>query len=66
MHSRLAVLMAERDPRMNRSELSRQTGLALTTLNRLYNDDFTRVDTATVETLCHYFSCELTDLFVLK
>ena len=66
MHCRLAVLMAERDPRMSQSELSRQTGLALTTINRLHNDNFTRIDTTTIETLCNYFSCELTDLFVLK
>lgn len=66
MHSRLAVLMAEKDPRLSQRELSRQTGLAPNTINKLHNDDFDRVDTNTIETLCAYFQCGLTDLFVLR
>lgn len=66
MHSRLAVLMAERDPRLSQRELARRTGLSPATVNKLHNDEFDRVDRNTVEVLCNYFGCDLGDLFVLR
>lgn len=66
MYCRLAVLMAEKDPRLTQRRLSRETGLSVTTVNRLHNNEFERVDTSTVNTLCNYFGCEVGDLFVMK
>ncbi len=66
MYCRLAVLMAEKDPRLTQRQLSRDTGLSVTTVNRLHNNEFERVDTSTVTTLCNYFGCDVGDLFVMK
>lgn len=54
------------DRRLNQRKIALETGLATSTLNRLYNNDFTRVDVQTVETLCNYLGCEIGELFVLK
>jgi len=64
--SRLAVLMAERDPRMSQRELAEKSGVSTMAVNRLYNNDFKRVDTETLEKLCAFLECELSDLLVLK
>lgn len=56
----------KRSRRLTQRKLAEQTGIASTTLSRLYNNDFTRVDTSTVERLCEYFSCDIGDLFILK
>ncbi len=66
MYCRLAVLMAEKNPQLTQRQLSEETKLGVTTINRLFRNDFSRVDTNTVETLCAYFGCEVGDLFVLK
>ncbi len=52
--------------RLNQRRLAKETAIAATTLNRLYNNEFTRVDVNTVETLCNYFGCEVGDLFVMR
>jgi putative transcriptional regulator len=56
----------EQSWRLTQRRLADETGVAVTTINRLYRNDFTRVDVNTVEKLCDYFSCEAGDLFVLK
>ncbi|WP_072143581.1 helix-turn-helix transcriptional regulator [Pseudanabaena sp. 'Roaring Creek'] len=66
MYCRLAVLMMEKDTRLSQRELSRRTGLSVTAINRLHNNEFDRVDAATINTLCNYFNCEVGDLFVMK
>lgn len=66
MKSRLAVLMAERDPRMSQRELAEKSGVSTMAINRLYNNDFKRVDTETLEKLCAFLECDLSDLLVLK
>ena len=66
MKSRLAVLMAERDPRMSQRELAEKSGVSTMAVNRLYNNDFKRVDTETLEKLCAFLDCDLSDLLVLK
>ncbi len=76
MTCRLASLIDERNlklsesgqtaKRLNQRRLVEETGIAATTLNRLYNNDFTRIDVKTVETLCNYFKCEIGDLFVMR
>jgi len=66
VRSRLAILMAERDPRMSQRELAEKSGVSAMAVNRLYNNDFKRVDTETLEKLCAYLECDLSDLLVLK
>jgi putative transcriptional regulator len=58
--------MSSRDPKLSQNRLAAETGLGITTVNRLFNNNFSRIDTNTVMTLCKYFSCELSDLLVLK
>jgi DNA-binding Xre family transcriptional regulator len=36
------------------------------TLNRIANQKVTRIDHETIEKLCAFFDCELTDLMVLE
>ncbi|WP_233221047.1 helix-turn-helix domain-containing protein [Chlorogloea sp. CCALA 695] len=66
MKSKLAVLMAERDPRMSQRALAEKSGVSTMAVNRLYNNDFKRVDTETLEKLCAFLECDLSDLLVLK
>ncbi|PSB29921.1 XRE family transcriptional regulator [Stenomitos frigidus ULC18] len=54
------------DKRLTQRKLAEDIDVATTTLNRLYNNDFTRVDVNTIERLCNYFECEVGDLFVLR
>jgi putative transcriptional regulator len=58
--------MASRTPKLSQNRLAAETGLGITTVNRLFNNNFSRIDTNTVMTLCKYFSCELGDLLTLK
>jgi putative transcriptional regulator len=67
MHCRLAVLMAERDPSLSQRKIAEATGLGKSTVGRLFNNSFDRVDRKTVEKLCDYFRLDqITDLFVLR
>ena len=66
MFCRLAVLMAEKDPRLTQSQLAQETGLSPTTVHKLYNNKFGRVDTNTIEVLCSYLDKDIADLFVLR
>lgn len=66
MYCRLAVLMAEKNPQLSQRQLARETGLDITTINRLFTNNFSRVDTSTVETLCNYFGKDVGDLFEMR
>lgn len=66
MYCRLAVLMAEKDPQLSQRQLARDTNLDITTINRLFTNNFGRVDTNTVEILCDYFQREVGDLFEVR
>jgi putative transcriptional regulator len=66
LHCRLAVLMVERNPRLTQREVAKEAGLSLGTINKLYNDNFDRIDRRTAESLCNYFGCEIEDLLKLK
>jgi putative transcriptional regulator len=63
---KLAVLMAQQDPPLTQKKLAEELGLGSHTVHRLYTNDFTRIDTQTIEKLCGYFRCGLSDLFELK
>lgn len=66
MFCRLAVLMAEKDPQLSQRQLAKNTGLDITTINRLFTNNFSRVDVSTVETLCNYFGKNIGDLFDMR
>jgi putative transcriptional regulator len=66
MFCRLAVLMAEKDPQLSQRQLAKETGLDVTTINRLFTNNFSRVDVSTVETLCNYFKKNIGDLFEMR
>lgn len=66
LFSRLRVLMAEQTPPLSQAKLAEDTKLAVQTINQLYHSKMKRVDVKTVETLCNYFGCDLSDLFVFK
>lgn len=66
MYCRLAVLMAEKNPQLSQRQLARETNLDITTINRLFTNNFSRVDTHTVEILCDYFQRGVGDLFEVR
>jgi putative transcriptional regulator len=66
MFCRLAVLMAEKDPQLSQRQLAKETGLDITTINRLFTNNFSRVDVGTVEVLCNYFGREIGELFEMR
>ena len=66
MFCRLAVLMAEKDPKLSQSRLAEETGLGIATVSRLFNNKFDRVDRNTIEVLCRYFDRDVGDLFVMR
>lgn len=68
MHCRLAVLMAEKDPKLTQRKLAQALGISLTTVNKLYNGRplEARIDPEVVEKVCDYFGCGVGDLFTLN
>jgi putative transcriptional regulator len=58
--------MAEQDPPLTQKELAKELSLGPNTVNKLYNNSFKRIDTETIEKLCHFFSCEINEFFELK
>ncbi len=66
MFCRLAVLMAEKDPKLSQIRLAEETGLGGTTVYRLFHNKFDRVDRNTIEVLCRYFDKDIGDLFVMR
>ncbi|MBU0490471.1 MAG: helix-turn-helix transcriptional regulator [Chloroflexi bacterium] len=51
--------------RITYADVTTATGLYASTLTRLANDNFEMVGRTTIERLCEYFECEVSDLFVL-
>jgi putative transcriptional regulator len=66
VYCRLAVLMAEKDPQLSQRQLARDTSLDITTINRLYTNNFSRVDVSTIEVLCNYFDKGIGDLLEMR
>jgi putative transcriptional regulator len=75
MYCQLSVLiaqrnleLAERGEQLSQRRLSRELSLSLTTINKLYNGRplTARIDPDTIEKICDYFQCGISDLFVLK
>lgn len=66
MRCKLAVLMAQQEPPLSQKKLCEDLKLGSHTVHRLYTNNFNRVDTQTVEKLCGYFTCGISDLFELR
>jgi putative transcriptional regulator len=66
VRSKLSVLMAKKSPPLTQKKVAEDTGLAIQTVMLLYHNTFKRVDNRTVETLCDYFKCDLSDLLRLE
>jgi putative transcriptional regulator len=66
IRSRLAILLAEKGHREGRKLTYRivaaETKLSQGVLVRLNSQDFGRVDTDTLDTLCIYFGCTVCDI----
>lgn len=56
----IPVQMAKK--RMNIQKLSEATGLSRTTLSKIMNDKFTRIDLKTLDVLCKALDCNIQDL----
>ena len=52
--------------RLTQRAVAESTGIAVTTISRLAQDTAMRVDYATIERLCAFLQCELSDLLVLR
>lgn len=57
---RLAILLAERKLRV--ADVVRATNLSKTTLHKLYNEQSTRIDFETIDTLCKFLNCQVGDI----
>lgn len=56
-----AILGAKR---ISQREVSRATGLAISTVNQLYNEEVKRIDLDTLDKLCTYLGVQVGDIFV--
>lgn len=66
IRSNLDLLRVQKERQDNRKlpyrVIGKETGLSPSTLVRLMNNQFDRVDTATLDSLCGYFGCSVGDL----
>tara|TARA_R100001369_G_scaffold51146_3_gene77887 strand:+ start:13294 stop:13479 length:186 start_codon:yes stop_codon:yes gene_type:complete len=44
-------------------DVARETGINRGTITRLYHETASRIELEAVEALCHYFGCQVGDLF---
>ncbi len=58
---RLPILLAERKLRV--ADVARATKLSKTTLHKLYNEESKRIDFETIDKLCSFLNCQVSDLF---
>ncbi len=64
MGNKLRVLLAER--KLNIADVHKDTGIAKTTLYRLYNETTVNPDTRTVMKLCEYLKVTPNDFFGIE
>ena len=57
--------MAGGSERLTQAALAEQTGIAASTINRLYKGTARRFDAGVIEKLCEFFSCDVGDLLAL-
>jgi len=67
MRSRLAVLMAQKDPRLSQRRLSRDLAITPASIANLHNArPISQVSAEVTIKLCNYFGCSLNDLYVIE
>jgi putative transcriptional regulator len=67
IRSRLAVLMAQKDPQLSQRALSRGLGVSPASIAILHNaEPISRVSAEVTIKLCNYFDCTLNDLYVIE
>ena len=54
-------MLAERKLRV--ADVARATKLSKTTLHKLYNEESKRIDFETIDKLCSFLNCQVSDLF---
>ena len=59
----LSRIMGEN--KMKIADVARETGLNRSTVTALYNETATRIDLETIEKLCTFFKCPISDLLEL-
>ena len=52
-------------PRITQAVLAEKTGIAKSTISRLYTGSAKRIDFSTTASLCEFFNCGVGDLFTL-
>lgn len=69
VRNRLSILMAEKNIRsvseLHRMIESKKIVIGRKTLDRIYNNENTRIDLDTIATLCTVLECEVSDLYYL-
>lgn len=69
LQCRLRELMAqksrERGQKITYADITKGTGIYDSTLVKLANNRFRMIGITTIERLCEYFECDISDLFVL-
>lgn len=67
--NRLKVLIAEKEIREHRKityrQIAQETGIATSTLVAYAQRTVNRYDSQTLEALCEYFNCEISDILIL-
>jgi len=61
---KLHMLLAER--RLTVADLHRETGISRTLLYLMFNDELSRVDIASLDKLCEFFNCQVSDLLAYR
>lgn len=67
LNCQLAVLMAQKDPRMSQRDLARELEISHTTINKLYNGRplTSVIKPIIIEKICNYFDCPIGAFFTL-
>lgn len=62
----LQVSESGKGDRLSQRSLAAKAEVAVTTINRLYNNTARRFDADVIEKICRVLNCEISDLFILR
>jgi DNA-binding Xre family transcriptional regulator len=62
----MAVMSDRTGQRVTYETINAATGIAVSALSHVANNKVTRLDASTIERLCEFFKCDLTDLVDLE
>ena len=65
---KITIILNDTLNKMNKSQywLTKETGIAASTINNLCNNKTTRIDFHTIELICDTLNCNLSDIFQIK